>query len=429
MSYWILGLELIDGPVLPAWGILTTVMVVLVAARRPRHPWRLLAGTAIGAVVSVAAVVVLDETRALDVVIPPEAGVWAAIGLGGAGLGVAGAFGRPRRRLVPAALLIVASLVLGALGVNRAFDITHNLAALLGVQAVGPIALPPQTATAAPAQPLAQTWTPPPGMPAQGVVGALTGADRIPSPGFAARDAAIYLPPAALVPDPPALPVIVFMMGQPGSPDPTSLSRTLDAFAARHEGLAPIAIVADQLTGPTLDPACRDSAAFGAVETYFTVHIPAWIDAHLNVPADPAYRVIGGYSNGGSCAVLWGAEHPDVWGAVLDVSGNEFPGSETVEATTAEVFGGDSAAFEAAKPAAVLARGAGSYAGHTAVFTLGSEDDVFGPGQKANAAAAEAAGFTVRVIEIPGAGHVGAALDTGLQEGVDALAAPLGLTE
>ncbi|MFS0733613.1 alpha/beta hydrolase-fold protein [Microbacterium sp. 1P10UB] len=429
MTYWILGLELIDGPVLPAWGILTALCTVLVALVRSRHPWRLLIGTLIGAAVAVGTVVVFDEQRTFGIVIPPEAGVWAAIGLGGAGLGVAGALGRPKRRLIPAVLLILTSLVLCALGVNRAFDITHNLAALIGVQAVGAIDLPPQTDTAVPAQPLSETWTAPAGMPEKGLVGALTGDDRIPSPGFAARDAAIYLPPAALVADPPALPVIVFMMGQPGAPDPTSLSRALDAFAAQHDGLAPIAIIADQLTGPTVDPACHDSETYGAVETYFTTHIPEWIRTHLNVPDDAAYRVIGGYSNGGSCAALWGASHPDVWGSILDVSGNEFPGSETVQATTARVFGGDSDAFEAAKPANVLARNAGSYEGHTAVFTLGADDDVFGPGQRSNAAAAEAAGFTVRVIEIPAAGHVGPALDTGLAEGVAALAVPLGLSD
>ena len=33
------------------------------------------------------------------------------------------------------------------------------------------------------------------------------------------------------------------------------------------------------------------------------------------------------------------------------------------------------------------------------------------------------------MIEIPGAGHVGPALDTGLAEGVAALAVPLGLSD
>jgi len=36
--------------------------------------------------------------------------------------------------------------------------------------------------------------------------------------GFAARPAWVYLPPAALVRNPPALPVLVLLHGQPGSP-------------------------------------------------------------------------------------------------------------------------------------------------------------------------------------------------------------------
>ena len=57
--------------------------------------------------------------------------------------------------------------------------------------------------------------------------------------GYAPRDAALYLPPAALVADPPRLPLIVFMMGQPGTPDPTSLAAALNAYAASHTGLCP----------------------------------------------------------------------------------------------------------------------------------------------------------------------------------------------
>lgn len=425
MIYALLGLELIDGPVIPVVGLVTLALLVAVAAHRPRHPWRLLCGALAGAAVAVLLVVIFDETRTFGVVIPEQAGQWAAIGLGSAGVGMVSLWGRPRRRVVLAAFLVVVSLLLAALGVNRAFDVTHNLAAIIGVQAEPPITLPALTGAGAASD--LSSWTPPAGMPTKGVVGALSGGSAIPSPGFAARDAAIYLPPAALVPDPPRLPLLVFMMGQPGSPEPTQIARTLDAYAAQHRGLAPIAIVADQLSSPTVDPACHDSEAYGAVSTYFNTQIPAFAKARLNVMTDASAWAIGGYSNGGACALLWGAQFPEVWGNLLDVSGNEFPGSETVAKTTQKVFGGDAAAFEAAKPAAVMAAHAGSYAGHTAVFTSGSADDTFGPGQQANADAARAAGFTVQFVTIPGAGHVGAALDDGLIKGFAALAPALGL--
>ncbi len=426
MPHWLLGLELIDGPVLPVCGIIATALLVGVVALRRARPWPLIIGALAGAGLVVAGVWLFDAVRTFSILIPGQATLWAAVGLGGAGVGIAALWGRPWWRTVLAALLTIASLLVGALGVNHAFDITHNLSALIGVQAVDPIPFPAKVSAATPTAPVYQTWTSPAGMPQHGEVGALSGPDQIPATGFDARDGAIYFPPAALVPEPPLLPLLVFMMGKPGSPEPTAIVRALDAFAAAHDGLAPIAIVADQLSSPIVDPACHDSAEFGAVETYFAVDIPAFARQRLNVIDDPAARVIGGYSNGGACALFFGASHPEVYGQILDISGDEYPGAETVNDTIARVFNGDREAFEAAKPAAVMQARAGEYDGHNAVFTSGSDDTQNGPGQQANAAAASAAGFTVTFLTIEGAGHVGPALDQGLVQGIGALAAPLG---
>ncbi|GAA1946476.1 alpha/beta hydrolase [Microbacterium deminutum] len=429
MIRWLLGLELIDGWVLPGFGILIVALLVVVTGMKPRHPVRVAIGAASGAAIAVALVVTSDALDMFDVPIPAQAVIWATVGLTAAGAGIASLWGGPWWRTALAGILILASVVWGALGVNRTFGITHTLAAIIGVQALSPVALP--TATPSPSSttsPPYETWVAPAGMRAKGVVGALAGANRIPSPGFAARDAAVYLPPAALVAHPPRLPLIVFMMGQPGSPDPTALAKVLDAFAAAHHGLAPIAIVADQLASPVLDPACHDSTTYGAVSTYFNIEIPAYARTHLNIIDDSASWVIGGYSNGGACALLWGSQHPEIWGNVLDVSGNEFPGSEAVGSTIAKVFAGDRAAFEAAKPAAVMAANAGRYDGHTAVFTSGGDDTRYGPGLRANAEAASAAGFTVEFETVPGAGHIGPALDGGLALAIPALGTAVGLS-
>ncbi len=429
MIYWLLGLELVDGATLSVCGLIATALVVAVAAVRPRHPVRIAIGASSGALIAVLFVAGFTLFNTFGVAIPPLAAVWSGVALASGGVGVAGLWSAPWWRRTVAGALIVASLVVGMVGVNRTFAITHTLAAIIGVQAVGPVSLPPRTTAAPSASPLFASWTAPVGMPAKGIVGSLSGDDRIPSPGFAARDAAIYLPPAALVKNPPRLPLLVFMMGQPGSPEPVAIAKALDAFAGRHAGLAPIAIVADQLTSPTLDPACHDSATYGAVASYFNTSIPAYARARLNVIDDPAYRVIGGYSNGGACAALWGSQHPEIWGNLLDVSGNEFPGSESVPKTIATVFGGDTAAFVAANPAAVMAAAPpGAYAGHTAVFTSGSEDTQFGKGQHANAAAAQTAGFTVTFKTVPGATHVGTALDGGLALAMPVLGRALGLS-
>lgn len=429
MTRFVLSIELIDSPLLPVCAALAGLGVLLVLAWSPRRIVRTLA---IGVGAGVAMYVVARVLEHLDMFqgpLPFGAGVWAAGGVAAAAVGIVGICRRPWGRRVVGTVTVVIALLAAALGVNAAYGVTHTPAAILGVQALDPADLPAQNdVTDGDPATLFQRWEPPAGMPTTGTVSALTGNARIPTGEFAARDASLYLPPAALVPNPPALPLLVFMMGQPGSPDPTALAKALDTFAAKNRGLAPIAIVVDQLTAPEKDPVCVDSPLYGAVSTYINQLVPEWAGQKLNIVTDPRYWTIGGFSNGGACAALYGAQFPQTWGQMLDVSGNEFPGSEHVDQTVAEVYGGDRAAFDAAKPAAIMATApAGAYAGHTAIFTWGGADTTFGPGQQSNAEAARAAGFTTLTHVVEGAGHTGEALDGGLAFGIDALGPILGL--
>jgi hypothetical protein len=172
---------------------------------------------------------------------------------------------------------------------------------------------------------------------------------------------------------------MVQMMGLPGSPTPTAIQTAVDAFAAKHDGLGPIVIVADQLGSSRQNPGCADSKAFGGVNTYFNVDIPEWIRTHLRVPAAPADWTISGYSNGGACSFLYGAQHPEIWGSLASQSGEEWPGWERPAPVLSKVFGGSRAAFDANKPENVLAAHPGAYRGRVAVFTAGAVDHVYGP--------------------------------------------------
>lgn len=428
MKEWLLSFELLDSPLLTVTAVLALALGVIVLLAPPR---RLVLTVVIGVVAAGAmfgVALALSAMNTFDGPLPWPAPLWAAAAAGGTAVGIVGLIRRPWWRRLAGVLVIIVALLAGFLGVNRAYGITHNLAAILGVQAAADAVLPGQSATSDDLSTLYQTWKPPADMPAKGTVGALTGDNRIPSGQYAPRDAAVYLPPAALVADPPKLPLLVFMMGQPGSPDPTNLAQALDAFAAAHQGLAPIAIVADQLGGRDKDPACADSTKYGAVSTYFNELIPQWAPAHLNISTDHRFWIIGGYSNGGSCAITWAAQHPDVWGQLWDISGNEFPGSEHVDQTVKDVFGGNADAFNAAKPSSVMAAApAGTYDGHTAIFTWGGADSEFGPGQQNNAAAAKAAGFDVVTQTFDGQGHTGAVLDDGLNAAMAAIAPVIGL--
>ncbi len=396
MRHWLLTLELIDSPLLAAVSAAALLSAAAVLWPGPRRWWCSPAAGVVGAVVGAAAAGVIAASGLMPGTPPAPIVAWTGAAVAGLAVGGTALPTSPWWRRAAAGILIITSLLAGALGVNASFGLTHNLGAVLGVQTLDAAPLPPlTTAPAVDPADLSQTWRPPADMPTEGRVSALSGEDAIPATGYSPRDAAVYLPPAALVPNPPRLPLIVFMMGQPGTPDPTSLAAALNSYARDHQGLAPIALVVDQLGSIAADPACADSPRYGAVATYVNEAVPRFALSHLNVLPSPRYWTIAGYSNGGACALLWAAEHPQTWGALVDVSGNEFPGSEHVDRTIAEVYGGDRAAFEAASPAAALAAGAGGYSGHLAVFTSGAEDSVFGPGQHENARRAVDAGFTV----------------------------------
>ncbi|WP_295780201.1 esterase [uncultured Microbacterium sp.] len=428
MNKFVLSFELIDSPVL-AISTAVAALALIVVVVLPRR--RLLLSGAVAAASGVVMFVVTKTLESMDIFqgpLPHGAIWWATGAVAAIGAGVLGMFRAPWLRRTACVVTVLASLLAGSLGVNASYGVTHNLAAILGVQALDPASLPPQDAVVGDPATLYQSWTPPADMPVKGSVSALTGATKIPTGQYAARDASLYLPPAALGANPPALPLLVFMMGQPGSPDPTALAKALDAFAAKNNGLAPIAIVVDQLTAPDRDPACVDSAKFGAVSTYINQLVPQWAAKNLNIVSDHRYWTIGGFSNGGSCAALYGAKHPDVWGQMLDVMGNEFPGSEHVSQTVADVYNGDAAAFQAAKPSVIMAAAApGTYTDHNAIFTWGSADTVFGPGQLANSQAAKAAGFTTSTYIVDGGGHTGETLDASLAWAIQALAPALGL--
>lgn len=329
-------------------------------------------------------------------------------------------------RKVVAAVSIPVFALAGGIGINAFYGLDKTVADALGIVVSKPIDLPNADTGDAPPpdRPLYESWQPPADMPAQGKVGTVT----IPgaASGFQARQAGLYLPPAAQVKNPPLLPVMVFMLGYPGTPNPEMITPTLDRFAAEHRGLAPIVIIADQI-GNGRDPACADSSTYGNAETYIRKDVPAWIRQNLHVGTQPKGWVLGGYSNGGVCAVKYTALDPAAWGTLVAVSPEEFPGVEYADRVRADVYGGDAAAFEADKPAAILARNTGRYAGVTAAVTTGTEDGGFGPGTRRLADAATAAGMNVTLTEIPGAGHTGDALALGLAAGLNTVAPSLGL--
>lgn len=427
----VLSLPIIDSPAMWIVYAVAVAFVIALLVRRPTVRWvvRALLGIVVGALVGAGALVVVNATNAFGTPVPAGVGVWAAAALGGVALAVASMWNARAWRRVVAAISIVWFFVTAAIGINAFYGLNPTLGSMFGVVVSQPLDLPTAKGPHdAPAQPIYQTWQPPSGMPTTGV----RGTQMIPgdASGFVAREAGVYLPPAALGDDAPALPLVIMMMGHPGNPDGTIISDTLDAFAAQNSGLAPIVLTVDQLGGDgTGDPACADSEKFGNAETYVTTDVVNWAKANLNVIDDPEYWIVAGYSNGGGCAIKYGATYPQTFQNIIDVSGEEFPGSEDPDAVIADIYGGSAAAFDASKPISLMrAAPVGTYRGTTAIFSAGTADPTYLAAARAVSAEAQAVGMATTLVEVPGADHGGTAVSGGLSGGFDVLFPKLGLS-
>lgn len=266
-------------------------------------------------------------------------------------------------------------------------------------------------------------------LPAEGTIGSVV----IPATTshFIARPAVVYLPPAALVPQPRLLPVVVAFSGQSPGAGPQDLAlkahlaATMDTIAAQHGGVAPIVVVPDQLGPATGNPMCVDSEHFGNVATYVMTDVRRWILRHLPVETSRTDWTVAGFSEGGTCAVQFGAAHPGVFGSIVDVSGELAPTNGTLAHTIAVGFGGNRTAYLHATPYWLLAHH--RYADEDAYFAVGGLDKHYGPVAPLMAAHAMAAGMTVGFHVVPHDGHWWITGTAGLAWGLGQLAARWGL--
>ena len=175
-------------------------------------------------------------------------------------------------------------------------------------------------------------------LPAQGAVFTA----RIPPTvsGFDTRPATIYLPPAWFARKTPHLPTLVLLPGEPGSASDWSqqgdADGTADAFAAGHDGVAPIIVMPDPNGVHTVDSECVNSQ-FGNAQTYLTVDVPAFARQHLDASSGPGSLAVGGLSAGGTCSVMLALDEPDVYPTFASFSGFASPQyQETSHRTTVD---------------------------------------------------------------------------------------------
>lgn len=369
-----------------------------------------------------------DVMNVFGVGLTPVTTMWVALGFGGIALAVANLFRSRWWRKVVAGVSIPVFALTAFAGVNVDFGEYRNLNDALGVVPYKALDLHQERGEVVTGTAWKGTTTQA-DPPAAGEIGTV----RIPSTvsGFPARKAVVYLPPVALGPNPPALPVLYALSGQPGAPaDMFTAGRVgayLNAFAAKHGGYAPIVVAPDQLGGPGRNPMCVDSRAYGHSATYLLTDVRAWITSHLRVSDDPAAWGVFGYSQGATCAVQFATSRPDLFGSALASSSELGPtlGSEAL--TIATGFDGSAAAFSAAQPAAAMKAHA-PYADSLIVFGVGQNDAKYTAFAKTMHTEALAAGIRSELLISPGTAHDWNTVRYTLTNGFPAMAAQMGLT-
>lgn len=426
-----LKLDITVGPVIWVANIIAALLFAVLLYRglvpwRPRRVFWTVASMVIGtSVLWVLIPVLFVWLDAFDGPLEHRAITWLNMGFVALGLAVRSLWSfRAWWKIVPVIALLSFS-VSTTLGVNSAYGLTPQLGSFLGLPVDDIAPLPPVTDPASETVgDLKKTWSPPAGMPDRGISGVIEGGIPNTASGFAARPATIYLPPAALVANPPKLPFVIFMMGKPGSPDPQFIARELEAHAKANKGLAPIAVIVDQLGNPMHDPLCIDGAR-GNVDTYVRTDVVKWALKNLNIVTSPTQWVISGYSNGGACASYFAAKYPQIWANFLSVSGEEYQGYGADGQVLSKMFKGSQAAWDAIKPATIVAHTA--YPNSVGVFTRGELDTKYGAGVDRLAKRTAAAGIQTTVLIVPGVDHNNEALIEGIKMGMAVLYPRLGL--
>ena len=244
-----------------------------------------------------------------------------------------------------------------------------------------------------------------PSMPAQGEIRTVSIPATVSK--FVARDADVYLPPAALSRNPPALPVMVMLAGQPGSPDrffeASDITVMLNDYAKRHHGLAPIVISPDQNGSTKQNSLCADTHVYGKAETYLTVDVTRWVIDNLPVSESPDHWLIGGFSQGGTCSTQLGPAHPDLYGHIFSADGELEPTSHNRTETINRYFNGDAAAYMKHIPTEIIARMSPST--QTLFSTAGAWDKESQRNQEIIGRAALKAGMGVTTLISKRSGH------------------------
>jgi S-formylglutathione hydrolase FrmB len=219
---------------------------------------------------------------------------------------------------------------------------------------------------------------------------------------FHHRDELVYLPPAWFASNPPPRLPAVMMIGAEFN-TPTDWLRagnavsTADAFAATHDGSAPVLVFVDSGGAFNIDTECVNGRRGNAAD-HLTKDVVPFMMSNFGVSPDRANWGVAGFSAGGTCALDLAVMHPELFSAFVDILGDVSPNAGTKAQTIARLFGGNADAWAAFDPATVISRH-GPYRDVSGWFTVAGNQDVE---VKAMAALLRVNGIACAVVAQPG---------------------------
>lgn len=184
----------------------------------------------------------------------------------------------------------------------------------------------------------------------------------IPSDGshFKHRGELVYLPPEWFATSPPPpLPTVMMIGGQFNTPADWTRAgnavKTIDDFAAAHDGKAPVLVFVDSGGAFNNDTECVNGVRGNAAD-HLTKDVVPYMVSAFGVSPHRANWGVAGWSMGGTCAVDLTVMHPDMFSAFVDVAGDFFPNAGNKAQTIARLFGGNADAWAAFDPTTVINR-------------------------------------------------------------------------
>jgi S-formylglutathione hydrolase FrmB len=144
--------------------------------------------------------------------------------------------------------------------------------------------------------------------------------------------------------------------------------KTIDAFAAAHDGNAPVFVFVDSGGTFNNDTECVNGPRGNSAD-HLTKDVVPYIESNFGVSSAASRWGVVGWSMGGTCAVDLATMHPDMFSTFVDIAGDLAPNSGTKQQTVDRLFGGAAADYATFDPATVITKH-GHYQGVSGWFAI-----------------------------------------------------------